>query len=193
MQQNDLESWYIDSARYFRAMGFFSKYSGSSDEELALRLRDDVCRQWDEPFPAGSEKDPQLADMYLLSTDGERVWCADLESVYPGENAYVQFLDGLTAISRGAFTPRDIREQWKGERGPVEVSFTSGGKRYNFIHQGGDILDPSIIRTVNGAIKDSGIAFGVCDNLGMPSFVLALTRDERARLATRGWKFWPGA
>ncbi len=192
MEQDDLKGWYLNAVQFFKAMGYFSKYSASSDEELARLLQDAVCRQWDEPFPPGAENDPQLADMYLLSTDRERVWCADLESVYPGENAYVRFLNAMAAISRGAFRPQDITEHWKGERGPVEVAFNSNGKRYAFLHAGGDMLDPSIIRMINGAIKEAGIAFAVCDNFGMPSFILVLNRDERARLTARRWKFWPG-
>ncbi len=86
----------------------------------------------------------------------------------------------------------DITEQWKGEQGPAEVGFSAAGKRHTFTHKSGDMLDPSVIRTVNSAIKDTGISFAVCDNLGMPSFILALDRDERARLAARGWRFWPG-
>ncbi len=193
MEQNDLKSWYFDAASFFKGMGFFSKYSGLSDEEMSIRLEADVCRQWDEPCPSGAETDPQLRDMYLLSTDVERVWCADLECVYPGENAYVRFLAGMAAISRGAFSPRDTTEKWKGERGPVDVRFTSGGKTFTFTHRGGDMLDPSVIRIVNGAIRDTGIAFAVCDNFGMPGFFLALSSDEMRRLAARGWKFWPGA
>ncbi|WP_128567244.1 hypothetical protein [Methanocella paludicola] len=192
MEPEDLKSWYVDAARYFRAMGFFSKYSGLSDEDMAARLMDDVCREWDEPCPSGAEKDPQLADVYLLTTDRERVWHGDLEFVYPGENAYVQFLNELAAISRGAFRPLDVSEKWKGERGPVDVEFTAGGRRFKFVHGGGDMLDPAIVRTVNEAIKESGVRFEVCDNLGMPNFIVALTSDERARLAARGWKFWPG-
>ncbi len=190
MEPDELERWYTDAAGFFRTMGFFAKYSGTSDQELALRLKDDVSRQWDEPWPPGAEKDAQLADMYLLSTDGERIWCADLESVYPGEHAYVRFVSGIATISRGAFRPRDIVEQWKGERGPVDVLFTVEGQRYTFVHKGGDMLDPSIIRTVNSAIKDTGIVLAACDNFGMPSFILALNGDEMARLTARGWRFW---
>ncbi len=187
----DVKSWYADSARYFRAMGFFSKYSGMSNDEFASHLIEDVCRLWDEPCPPGAEKDPQLADMYLLTTDRERVWHGDLEFVYPGENAYVQFLNELAAISRGAFRPLDVSEQWKGEREPVDVEFISGGRKYKFVHRGGDMLDPAIVRTVNDAVKDTGVRFEVCDNLGMPNFMVALKPDEKARLAERGWKFWP--
>ncbi len=192
MEPNELERWYTSAVGFFRTMGFFPKYSGLTYEDLALRLKEDVNRQWDEPWPPGAEEDPQKADMYLLSTDPERVWCADLECVYPGENAYPKFLDGIAAISRGAFRPRDITEQWKGERGPVEVRFTVDAKRYTFIHKGGDMLDPSVIRVVNDAIKQSGTMFAACDNFGMPGFILALSRDEKAQLAARGWRFWSG-
>lgn len=192
MEQIDLKRRYVDKARYFRAMGFFVKYSSLSDEEMASRILDDVRRLWDEPCPAGSEKDLQLADMYMLATDKGRVWQGDLEFVYPGENGYAQFLSELAAISRTAFKPRDISEKWKGERGPVDVVFDVNGKRFSFIHRGGDMLDPSIVRTINGAIKDSGIRFEACDNFGMPNFIVALTREEREKLAARGWTFWPG-
>jgi hypothetical protein len=192
MERKDVKIWYVDAARYFRAMGFFSKYSGLSDEELASRLMDDVSREWDGPCPPGTEKDPQKADVYLLTTDRGRVWHGDLEFVYPGENAYVQFLNGLAAISRGAFRPIYATEEWKGERGPVEVEFTAGGRKYKFVHRGGDMLDPAIVRTINDSIKDSGVRFEACDNLGMPNFIVALRPDEKARLGERGWKFWPG-
>ncbi len=187
-----MDRWYTKAVKFFRGMGFFAKHSELSDKELALRLKDEVTRQWDEPWPPGAEKNPQTADMCLLSTDEERVWHADLESVYPGENAYVRFLDGIAVVSRGAFKPQGITEQWKGERGPVEVRFTVDGTSYTFVHKGGDMLDPSLLNVVNGAIKQSGVAFAACDNFGMPSFILALKRDEMARLAARGWEFWPG-
>jgi len=106
----DVKSWYVDAARYFRAMGFFSKYSGLSDEELASRLMDEVSREWDDPCPPGAGNDTQKADMFLLMTDRDRVWHGDLEFVYPGENAYVQFLNGLAAVSRGAFRPIAVSE-----------------------------------------------------------------------------------
>ena len=144
------------------------------------------------PLPPGAEDDPQRADMYMLSTDRQRVWQADLECVYPGEEAYVRFLNGLAAISRGAFAPQAIIERWKGERGPVEVQFAVDGTKYEFVHTAGDMLDPALIRTVNRSIQMSDVVFEVCDNFGMPNFILALTRDEKTRLTARGWKFWPG-
>jgi hypothetical protein len=192
MDQSGISRWYLDAVRLFRAMGFFSRYSQLTDEEMAARVYGDVCRDWDEPFPSAAERDPQLADMYLLATDKERVWQADLECVYPGEHAYVRFLEGLAAISRGAFTPQSMFENWHGERGPVDVEFTAGETIYHFTHDGGDMLDPSILRTINRSIASAAIAFEACDNFGMPNFIVALTPDEKARLTARGWKFWQG-
>jgi len=54
------------------------------------------------------------------------------------------------------------------------------------------MLDPAIVRTVNDAIMDSGVRFEACDNLGMPDFIVALTPGEKAKMAERGWEFWPG-
>jgi hypothetical protein len=193
MNQNDIGLRYLEAAQFFRTMGFFSQHSAMADEALAARIENDVSREWDEPFPPEAESDPQRADMYMLSTDRQRVWQADLECVYAGEKAYVRFLSGLAAISRGAFAPQAIIEQWKGERGPVEVQFDVDGIRYRFFHTAGDMLDPALIWTVNRSIEMSGVVFEVCDNFGMPNFILALTNDEKTRLAARGWKFWPGS
>jgi len=103
----------------------------------------------------------------------------------------VQFLNGLAAVSRGAFRPIAVSENWKGER-KLDVEFSAGGRKYKFVHGGGDMLDPAIVRTVNDAIMDSGVRFEACDNLGMPDFIVALTPGEKAKMAERGWEFWPG-
>ena len=53
-----------------------------------------------------------------------------------------------------------------------------------------DFLNIAIISEINRLIGDSGYQFSVCDNLGMPNWVVALTGEEQARLRRkRGWSF----
>jgi hypothetical protein len=46
------------------------------------------------------------------------------------------------------------------------------------------------ISDINRLIGDSGYHFAVCDNLGMPNWVIALTHEEEDCLRhDRGWSF----
>jgi hypothetical protein len=171
-------------------MGFFAQYGNLSEAELARQVKSAVARDWDTPFPERAMEDVQAADMFLLMADRNRAWYGDLERVYRGANAYVEVLREWSAISRGAFMPEAITETWKGDAGPVDVEFTLQGKRHRFMHTGGDMIDTRILALINRLIVPSGYAFEACDNLGMPSFILVLTKPEKARLtAERKWRF----
>jgi hypothetical protein len=53
-----------------------------------------------------------------------------------------------------------------------------------------DFLNIAIISDINRLIGDSGYHFAVCDNLGMPNWVVALTHEEEDSLRhDRGWSF----
>ncbi len=53
-----------------------------------------------------------------------------------------------------------------------------------------DFLNIAIISDINRLIGDSGYQFAVCDNLGMPNWVVALTHEEKDCLRhVRGWSF----
>lgn len=161
-------------------------------------MRDWVVQQlllsWEATPIPGPDVSLQTADLYLLTTDRSRVWHGDLEFVYPGTTqTLVETLTDWRRISRGAFEPTDISETWQDERGPVAIDFTLNGTRQQLIHRGGDMLDPvHLLAAVNRMIADSGQQFVVCDALGMPNFIVALTDDEKARIQyERRWGFVP--
>jgi len=53
-----------------------------------------------------------------------------------------------------------------------------------------DFINIAIVSDINRLIGDSGYQFAVCDNLGMPNWVVALTREEGDRIRhDRGWSF----
>ena len=134
----------------------------------------------------------QLADMLLLLGDRRRVWWRDLEGVFAGEEAYVATLNEWVAISRGAFAPEEVVERWHSADGPADIEFTLGGRRHRVAHPNlrDDFLNIAIVSEINRLIGHSGYHFAVCDNLGMPSWVVALRREEEKRLRhERGWTF----
>lgn len=190
---DDPRTWLITSARYFQGLGFYTEYLDLSDDALLYAVRQAVRWHWDEPLPPEEvSRDLQLADMVLLLGDRRRVWWRDLEGVFAGEDFYVTSLTKWSAISRGAFSPTQITERWHSDEGPADIEFILGGQRCVVTHpnQRDDFLNIAIISEINRFISDSGYHFAVCDNLGMPNWVVALTHEEEDRLRQdRGWSF----
>jgi hypothetical protein len=190
MVMEDPGSAYLDAIRFYRSLGFFSKRASMSDEQLTKKVTEEIIREWDATFPGGVKFSRQLADLFVLMTDNSRVWFSDLECVYPGENAYIQFLSELKSISRGSFSPENIKETWHTPRGPVDVEFMLNKAPCKFIHDPGDMIDTKIIKYLNTLIKSSGINFEISDALGMPNFIIALKKEEKDIIEReRGLKF----
>ena len=189
----DPHAWLIASARYFQTLSFYVEYLDLPDDAVLDEIREAVRWHWDGPLPPDeAARDLQLADMVLLLGDRRRVWWRDLEGVFASEDAYVTTLTEWAAISRGAFAPEEIVERWHSEDGAADIEFMLGGQRYRVAHPNlrDDFLNIAIISEINRLISDSGYHFAVCDNLGMPNWVVALTGEEEARLRReRGWSF----
>jgi hypothetical protein len=190
---DDPRRWLLASARYFQGLGFYVEYLELPDDALLHAIREAVRWHWDGPLPPQEvARDPQLADMVLLLGDRRRVWWRDLEGVFAGEEFYVSSLAEWSAISRGAFSPTQITERWHSEDGPADIEFMLGGQRCVVTHPNrrDDFLNIAIISEINRLIGDTGYRFAVCDNLGMPNWVVALTREEEDSLrCDRGWSF----
>ena len=190
---SDPRAWLVASARHFRTLGFYMEHLDLPDDALLDAIRKAVRWHWDEPLPPEEvAHDVQLADMVLLLGDQSRVWWRDLEGVYAGEDFYVRALTEWATISRGAFAPEQIIEHWHSNDGPADIEFMLGSQRCVVTHpnQRDDFLNMAIISDINRLIGDSGYHFAVCDNLGMPNWVVALTCEEEDRLRhDRGWSF----
>jgi hypothetical protein len=84
-----------------------------------------------------------------------------------------------------------VTETWQGDGGRAIVEFTARGRYHRFVHPGGDYLDMGLRHLANEAIAGTGYRFEVCDNLGMPNFLVVLTPEERLRLEReRRWTFY---
>ena len=83
-----------------------------------------------------------------------------------------------------AFSPTQIIERWHSDDGPADIEFMMGSQRCMVTHpnQRDDFLNIAIISDINRLISDSGYHFAVCDNLGMPNWLVALTCEEEDAL-----------
>ncbi len=181
------DQWLLEAVRYFRQLGFFEHYA-QSDDELAEIEERRLQEEW------GDDWDPLVEhpDLFLLAHDSRRVWWMDMEAdVFPGNNAYVRSLSEWGAISRGAFQPEKIREEWKGEKGPIFLDLTHMGRTYRISPKyWGDYLDIEILSELNRIIRDTGIQFEPYENFDQTCFIVALTAEEKRRLRVeRKWQF----
>ncbi len=96
-------------------------------------------------------------------------------------------------LARGVCAPREIVERWHGEEGPADIEFVVGGRRRCVSHPKRARRLPKHRDRLGDQpphIGHSGYHFAVCDDLGMPSWVVALKREEEDRLrGERGWSF----
>lgn len=175
-----------------RAVGFFPHFATSDSAVVLRHIQAFYGLDW--PDVLAEARTPAALDQLLLWPDDSRVWCRDLECVYPGELAYATTLQEWASIARGVFQPTDVLEQWHTPQGPLEVSWTADGRSFRFQHQDGhdDFLHHlALLHLVNQGITDPAYRFVACDDYpGDCRFVVVLHRMERQHLhRQRGWSF----
>lgn len=188
LRTENRHEWVMQTAAYFRELGFFAREAGLSDEELATKIEDVYAAEWGGEFDATSPH----ADYFILKADADRVWWQDTEADVCGENkVYEQVLPEWGRISGGSFTPSDITEVWEDEEGPVTVEFAQDRRRHlvepEYVE---DYIDMGIITEINELIGPSERRFELADTGDQTAFLICLSSDEKTRLIReRGWKF----
>ncbi|MEA2357100.1 MAG: hypothetical protein QOI62_360 [Solirubrobacteraceae bacterium] len=174
--------------RLYQRLGFFEN---ERPEDVVSRLDRAYRRDWGEEPRIRT----RLDELALLGYGSHRVWFQDIErDVIEGNDEYALTLREWARISRGAFAPRRIREQWRSEEGPVTISFDLNGRaRAVRAESQGDFLDLCVLTTgINPLIAKSGRQFAIYRpdaELGQMAFVLTITDRERRLLNKQGWVF----
>jgi len=180
--------WLVETLHYFREFGFFRHYPDLDDEQLADRI--DVLRRKETSIEF-DPTDPK-AELELLRMDEDRVWWKAVAArARPGTSAYAAALKEWGRISRGAFQPRELREEWVTESGPVTVALTLDGEKLELKPAvEGSQFDLEILSSVNRWIDPSGLRLEVFEPFDDTAFVVALFEPEKERLKReRAWTF----
>lgn len=175
LQSND---WLPRAALFFRGMDFFVEYAALPDAEFTEALRAkylSVCRLDPDNTPS------ELELLQLLGLDTARVWWGDMEIVQY-DTVYTDTLHQWASISRGAFDPVELHEQWTEDNSSVSVSFNHLGQAYHLspeVH--GDWFDLSIVAEINHLLSPSGYQFCVFEEprRDQTTALLCLKADER--------------
>jgi len=168
-------------------LGFFADLRGFPLEEAIGQLAKRIEEEWCDDVTECRRKPATLA-MY----DRARVWHQDLEAeVFAGSDVYVETLQRWAEISRGAFKPESIVEEWSIDNKSVVVRFR---------HEGHDVvlnpkvlddwLDVSIISDIDKLVSPKGMNFLVPPmDYGQEMAFVVVTEEERRRLRDEaGWK-----
>lgn len=134
----------------------------------------------------------QNAEIHLVRYDKNRVWWEQYEyDIIEGNQGYVKLLTEWSKISRGAFSPSEISEDWKSENGPLEVSFLLNKKKKALKPEvQNDWLDANIIKNINEMIKETGFQFYIYELTDSTLFVICLTKEEKKKLEDeKHWTF----
>lgn len=178
-------AWLVQKVAELRRLGFFATYDG--DETAAAELASDYRAEWGRDSEAGEEH----LELLLAQFDAARVWWEDTEAdVAAGNDVYVSALAGWARISRGAFAPSEIREEWLGEEGPVLLHLRLGGREHTLTPRYlDDYLDTEILSQVNALLEPSLYRLRMHTAFDQTAFVVAVDDAERGALEQRGWSF----
>lgn len=175
----------LNAAHYYRNLGFFESDKGLTSQDFDKKMLEYYkgFTDWN-PFDS-SKYYNDLAEIYLLQQDKDRVWLEDWNvDVGKGKDAYVTTLGQWSKISRGAFQPSAVKEIWDGEKGAVAVSFKLNGEE-RVIHPdatGGYIDTYGALKEINAMIKDTGYQFAASYNDDDETIVTVLKAEEQAKL-----------
>jgi len=215
----ELRKRLIDSIEYLRKMGFFADYSGLSSEEILERIFSgeiDYRYRWREeeqrhmgqrrsPTPRGvifkesikeheedfMKESDAMIDYELAFFDDKRFFVEDWK-IHPSNGMGITLIKKLARISRGVFSPTDIREEWKIDEQLAwcRTFFKFRGKEH-YVDFTNDwkllVMDPAVSK-INELIRDTGYQYYTTSYFEDINYVV-LTEEEAEKLKKeRGWK-----
>ncbi len=197
--------WLINRTRFYQSLNFFEKYRNLSDEELADRMiwlaQSRTGREISTLFWEGS-------DFFILCLDTDRVlqvatdWLYGSGTRHPQYNfeCFLETIQSLSKISRGAFVPQDIKEVCSGRMEVIlkdryteaglpdhyyiqkfysgTIKFVLNDENYSLTPEGSPD-DPLILANqINPIILDTDYQFTM-DGSGCPDvLIFAMTTEE---------------
>lgn len=168
---------------WYRQRGFFTGFTGT-DAEVAAQLE----RRHDDEWDLDLDPEEEDFDMDLIEYDERRAVRIDLEAdVCAGNDAYVEFLTAVAAVSRGRIVLDAVEERWPDDE-HVELRVVVGGTELHLTPAvRDDWLDVEPLVAVDQAAGGPGVLH-LADTGGQDIFVLDLTPEEAHELRrARGW------
>ncbi len=174
-----IESWLTELVHYYRGFGFFGEFRDLSVPDLVETLL-----TLEEEAGGAYEPDDFTADLRVLRWDELRVWTEDQQVlITPETQIYEATLQEWAEISRGSFSPEQVRERWDAPEGPVWVEMLVEGFPYALeaLHHP-HLLDLEILKEINQLLLHPFYRFELCEGSDRIVSVLTLTPEERVQI-----------
>ena len=192
------QEWLIDFLRFYRELGFFEEYLHLSNKDLS-----DLLVQIMAQHGLDLNKECHREDYVVLGYDQKRVWAVAFDSfdsfnfhhakdIGYGGQLHEEIVNSWANISRGLFSPKDIRSTWQSDQEQINIKFVLTNTSYclklepNLIMPGEDKHYAYTISTLTKlaeylepCLKDIEHSFTIWD-LGCVAMVIFLTPHEKS-------------
>ena len=169
----------------YKTAGWFKNKASLSPKELLLELNEKYIELFSEDIYI-DDNDPEPLDNRIIILDETKTWFDDVEAdVTEGADAYVEWMEDLSAITDGQFTPTNITEDWGSKDNKVIVSFRYNNTNYQVkIIDCLDWLDPMFVVGVNEILAKtkSDYRFWFVDGVGQSMAITWASHKEKETL-----------
>lgn len=173
--------------KYYFELGLL----GNKDKISLDAVTENIRQKYHEDWGGVGKTDGFLVDMHIIDYGSNKSWWKDTEAdVLKGNNVYINTFKQWGAISDGVFLPKNIKENWMSDRGPIEVIFELNNTTHRFVPRYlDDYIDMAMLKKINKLLSKSENKFEMVLPFDQSAFVLWLSRKEKIALLQRGWRF----
>ncbi len=181
------EESFKDRVEFFQGLGILRNKRNDLIKKTVNKISKAYREDWETEF---NNNDP-LADLMLLKYSDAKVWWEDTEAdVLPGNAVYENTITEWANISNGVLSPRNIKETWESDTGPITITFELQEQEKSIQPEYlDDYIDTKILLQINKLIKNSSKQFEMYEPFDQTAFVICLTNSEKRALKKRGWQF----
>jgi len=185
---------FMESVIKLRKVGLFEAYKNLTHEQLT----DSLIKTAEKNHEFGGFNDfkdvydplnnERKFDLHVAELDKERVWWYDLEADVCKENLiYSETIKDFGKLSAGYLKPKEIKEEWKSDTGPIEISFWDGDTLRTFRPEyNDDWYDTKFFDFLQTSMTRNGspYRFYMHEETGQDVFLIRVTDYEKRRIET---------
>ncbi|MBD3584096.1 hypothetical protein [Flavobacterium selenitireducens] len=147
-----------------RKCGFFADMITLSDQEVFDQLHSNRIAVYSKIFEKTYDPGMNLDEFELACLDNHKMIYIDLEADVCAENkVYKDVILMFSNISDGKFIPKNIKESWHSDSGPISVEFELDNEIINFNPKfSDDWLDQKVFEICRKQIEAKGLRIVEC-------------------------------
>ena len=182
----------VENINVLRSVGFFEKYEELTNLQVYDSLYSIRKEKYSEIFKKTYDPGMELGVMELAEYDNTKLLFLDLEAdVAKDNNVYINVINAFSKLSNNKFQPKEIKEKWESETGPIKVSFISNDSLVLFEPEyNNDWLNESVFSTCLKELTNKDVRIVEClsdDGFGYGQAIalMRLTKEEQKILETK--------